>query len=160
MISRTVRVDPALLDGPIMDRSGVTYVRLLVKPQKTVTPLRVFEMNLTDLSGLRKRERLEVAIFYDANIVLAATFVLRLWLEYVDVADAKVEVVYEPQTRRGRFRFAVARGALDCRSEVRGPDVGRTPEYEEFLEAPPEEQRVVPVRPDGSLELSPAPEAA
>ena len=156
MISRTCRVDPALLDGPIMDRSGVTYVRLLVKPQKAPREIKVFELSLTDLSGKRKRERLEVAIFYDGNIVVAATFVVRLTLEYVDVEDAKVEIVYEPATRRGRFRFS-ARGTLDCRSEVRGPDVGRTAEYEEFLEAPPDEQRAVPVGADGLLQLPPAP---
>lgn len=158
MISRTCKVDPSLLDGPIMDRSGITYVRLLVKPQKVSREIRVFELALTDLSGKRKRERLELAVFYDGNIVVAATFVLRLTLEYANVEDAKVEVVYEPATRRGRFRFT-ARGTFDCRSEVRGPDVGRTPEYDEFLEAPPEEQSPVSVAADGTVALPPAPDA-
>jgi hypothetical protein len=160
MINRSVRVDPSLLDGPIMDRSGITYVRLLVKPQKAKDGVKVFELSLTDRSGKRKREKLELAIFYDGNIVVAATFILRISLEYANVEDAKVEVIYEPSTRRARMRFAVANGSIDCRSEVRGPEVGRTPEYDEFLEAPPDEQREVKVSADGTLELPPAPEAS
>jgi len=158
-IARRVRVDPHLLDGPIMDRGGVTYVRLLVKPPKTgaARPLRVFELELTDTSGKKKRERLEVAIFYDASIVVAATFTLRLILDYVDVERGRVEVVYDPSQRRASLRFGVARGTLDVVSEVHGPEVGRTVDYDEFLDAPPEEQRELHVSPEGVVELPPAP---
>src|SRR5579884_2206209 len=104
MIERTVRVDPALLDGPIMDRGGVTYLRLLVKrpraPEKAPEPLRVLDLRLTDLTGKTKRERVSVAIFYDGSIVVAATFTLRLSLTYKDVEGAHVEVVYEPGGRQ------------------------------------------------------------
>ena len=159
-VSRRVRVDPSLLDGPIMDRGGVTYVRLLIKPPRTGTlaPLQVFELLLTDTSGRRKRERLEVAVFYDASIVVAATFTLRFSLDYLNVEGGRVEVVYDPSQRRARTRFSVERGSLDMTSEVRGPDVGRTSEYVEFLDAPPDEQRKLEVSADGYVDLPPAPD--
>jgi hypothetical protein len=159
-ISRSVRVDPSLLDGPIMDRGGVTYVRLLVKPQpRQATALKVFELALTDTTGKRKKERLEVAIFYDANIVVAATFTLRFGLEYLNVQGGRVEVVYDASVRRARVRFAVGSGTLDVTSEVRGPDVGKTAEYVDFLDAPPDEQRVLGISRDGTVDLPPAIEA-
>jgi hypothetical protein len=158
LIKRSVRVDPALLDGPIMDRSGVTYLRLLVKkprgtPDKPLEPLRVLDLKLTDLTGKPKRERVAVAIFYDGSLVVAATFTLRLTLTYKDVEDAQVEVVYDPGTRRARVRFAAARGQVEAVSEVHGPEVGQTQEYRDFLDAPPDEQKEILVSKDGFLSL-------
>ncbi len=160
MIQKIVRVDPALLDGPVMDRGGVTYLRLLVKKratEKPAEPIKVFDLRLTDLSGKTKRERTAVAIFYDGSIVVAATFTLRLNLTYKDVEGAHVEVVYDPATRRARVRFAAARGSIEAISEVHGPEVGQTREYREFLEAPPDEQKEIPVTKDGVLQLPDAP---
>jgi hypothetical protein len=161
MIQRTIRVDPNLLDGPVMDRSGVTYLRLLVKKPRTADkpaePIKVLELALTDLTGKTKRERTAVAIFYDGSLVVAATFTLRLTLTYKDVEGAHVEVVYDPTTRRARVRFAAVRGSVEAISEVQGPEVGQTPEYREFLEAPPDEQQVIPVTREGVLQLPEAP---
>jgi hypothetical protein len=161
MIQRTVRVDASLLDGPIMDRGGVTYLRLLVKKQRTgdkpAEPVKVLDLKYTDLSGKTKRERVAVAIFYDAGLVVAATFTLRLTLTYKDVEGAHVEVVYDPATRRARVRFAALRGSVEAISEVQGPEVGQTAEYREFLEAPPDEQKEIPVTRDGVLQLPEAP---
>ena len=47
-------------------------MRLLVKPPRNASPsappsLRVFELELTVTTGKRKRERLKLAIFYDAS---------------------------------------------------------------------------------------------
>ncbi|HZU97949.1 MAG TPA: hypothetical protein VFF73_14700 [Planctomycetota bacterium] len=157
MIQRLVRVDPALLDGPVMDRGGVTYLRLLVKKparsDKPPEPLKVLELRLTDLTGQAKRERVGVAIFYDGSIVVAATFTLRLTLTYKDVEGAEVEVLYEPATRRARVRFATRRGQIEAISEVNGPDVGQTSEYREFLDAPPDEQTEIAVSKEGVLTL-------
>jgi hypothetical protein len=158
-ITRVVRVEPSLLDGPIMDRGGVTFVRLRINNQRMPPLLRLFEYLLTDTSGKRKRERVEIAIFYESHIVVAATFTVRLALEYVDLEGGRVEVVYEPATRRGRTRVSVGRGTLDASSELHGPISGKTQEYIDFLDAPPEEQRPVAVGKDGTLELPPAPEA-
>src|SRR4051812_13387711 len=110
MIERQVRVDSALLDGPIMDRGGVTYLRLLVrKPRKDEKPLgelKVLDLALTDTSGKTRRERVSAAVFYDGSIVVAATFTLRLTLTYKNVEGARVEVVYEPGSRNARVRFS------------------------------------------------------
>jgi hypothetical protein len=156
-MQRAVRVDPALLDGPVMDRGGVIYLRLLVrKPRgsdRPVEPIKVLDLRLTDLTGKTKRERVGVAIFYDGSIVVTATFTLRLTLTYKDVEGAHVEVVYDPATRRARVRFAALRGSIEAISEVQGPEVGLTEEYREFLEAPPDEQREIPVTRDGLLGL-------
>jgi hypothetical protein len=161
MIDKSVRVDPALLDGPIMDRGGVTYLRLLVrKPrsnEKAIGELKVLDLKLTDLSGKTKRERVAVAIFYDGSIVVAATFTLRLTLTYKDVEGAEVEVLYEPTTRRARVRFSTKKGQIEAVSEVHGPEVGQTEEYRDFLEAPPDEQKEIAVNKDGLLTLPEAP---
>lgn len=161
MIERSVRVDPALLDGPIMDRGGVTYLRLLVrKPrgnEKPLGELEVLDLKLTDKSGQTKRERVAVTIFYDGSIVVAATFTLRLTLTYRDVEGAHVQVLYEPGSRRARVKFAAKAGAIEALSEVHGPEVGQTDEYREFLEAPPDEQNEIPVSKEGFLSLPAAP---
>ena len=157
MIERSVRVDPALLDGPIMDRGGVTYLRLLVrKPRKDEKPLgelKVLDLRLTDLSGRTKRERVSVAIFYDGSIVVAATFTLELTLTYKNVEGAQVEVLYEHGSRRAKVRFATKSGAIDTTSEVHGPEVGQSQAYRDWLDAPPEEQREIAVAKDGALTL-------
>lgn len=159
MISRRVRIESTLLDGPVMDRGGVTYARLLVKPTKNQPPLRVFELDLTDLSGKPKRERVGVAVFYESSLVVAATFVVRLSIQYQSVEGAHVEVTMDLAARRARVHFSAKSGAIDVVSEVRGPDPGRTSEYDEFLEAPPDEQREIAITKDGVLELPPASEA-
>ena len=152
-----VKVDPALLDGPIMDRGGVTYLRILVrKPrgnEKPLGELKVLDLRLTDLSGKRRRERVSVAAFYDGSIVVAATFTLRLTLTYRNVEDAHVEVLYEPGGRRARVRFSAKGGEIEALSDVQGPEVGQTQEYRDFLDAPPDEQREIPVSKDGVLTL-------
>jgi hypothetical protein len=161
MISRKVRVDPALLDGPVMDRGGIAYIRLLVKgekPGKSEGPRKVLELSLTDTTGRAKRERAAVALFYDGSLLVAATFVLKLTIHYKDVEDARVEAFYDQAARRAKVRFATRRGAIDVTSEIQGPLLGRTPEYDEFLEAPPDEQSEVKVASDGTLELPPAPD--
>ena len=160
MSDRSVRVDPSLLDGPIMDRGGVLYVRLLVKPRPAAPVLEVFNLSLTDTTGKPRRERVAVAVFYDGSIVVAASFFLRLTLRYRSVEKACVQVLYEPALRRARIRFAAAAGAIDVSSEVRGPEVGRTSEYADFLEAPPDEQTEIAVAKDGALSLPPALEFA
>jgi hypothetical protein len=160
MIDRSVRVDPSLLDGPNMDRGGVIYVRLLVKPRPAGTVLEVFNLSLTDTTGKPRRERVAVAIFYDGSILVAASFFLRLTLRYRSVENARVQVLYEPAARRARVRFAAAQGSIDASSEVRGPEVGRTHEYADFLEAPPDEQSEIAVGKDGTLALPPALEFA
>jgi hypothetical protein len=156
MSDRSVRVDPSLLDGPIMDRGGVLYVRLLVKPRPTATVLEVFNLSLTDTTGKPRRERVAVAIFYDGSIVVAASFFLRLTLRYRSVEKASVQVLYEPALRRARIRFAAEKGSIEVGSELRGPEVGRTAEYADFLEAPPDEQSEVAVDKTGRLTLPPA----
>jgi hypothetical protein len=156
-IERLVRVDPNLLDGPIMDRGGVTYLRLVVrKPRSGEKPageVKVLDLKMTDLTGQAKRERVGVAIFYDGGILVAATFTLRLTLTYKDVEGAEVEVLYEPTGRRARVRFTAKKGEVEAISEVNGPEVGQTQEYRDFLEAPPDEQREIPVSKDGILAL-------
>lgn len=157
MIDRLVRVDPALLDGPIMDRGGVTYLRLLIrKPRNNEKPLgelKVLDLKLSDTTGKTRRERVAVAAFYDGSIVVAATFTLKLTLTYRNVDGAHVEVLYEPGSRRARVKFATKSGQIEALSEVHGPEVGQTQEYRDFLDAPPDEQNEIAVSKDGVLTL-------
>ena len=58
-----------------------------------------------------------------------------------------------PRLESRRVRFATRKGQIEALSEVHGPEVGQTQEYRDFLDAPPDEQKEIPVSKDGILTL-------
>lgn len=160
MIQRTARIDRTLLDGPVMDRGGVICLRVRTRPEAKASSRTILEMSLTDATGKPKRERTYVALLYESPLLVTATFQVRIDLRYRDLEDGRVRVTWDSAARRAQVKLSSARGALDVTADVSGPAVGRTIEYDEFLEAPPDEQRELPVAADGTIALPAAVEEA
>ena len=160
VIQRSARIDRSLLDGPVMDRGGVICLRVRTRPDAAKTSRTILEMFLTDRSGTPKRERTYLAILYESPILVTATFQVRLDLRYRDLEDGRVRVTWDPNARKAQVKLSSSRDTLDVTADVREPAVGRTPEYDEFLDAPPDEQREIPVAADGAIALPPAVEDA